>query len=372
VVVMKLSLQRENLLKVLQTAAGVVEKRQTMPILGNFLFQVSQNFLVVTGSDLEIETRSQAPIDAIDGTPFDTTLPAQKLLTIVRSLPEGVMVKLDFDDTRCVVSAGRSSFKLSTLPAQDYPHIDLTQANVSFRLQQGELKTLIQHCAFAMALQDVRFYLNGMLFDITSAGLRLVATDGHRLSTCFFEAQWDDITPTQAIVPRKAISELSKLLNEADEAVQLSLAKNYLTVQFMDTIFTCKLVDGRYPDYRRVIPQHNDVSVSTDRELLRSILQRAAILSNERFKGVRMVFEHNLLTVHAQNSEQDESHEDMAIDFSGEKIEIGFNVSYVLDVIQSVKDDSVNLVLKDSSSSCLIEFRHEAMSCQHVIMPMRL
>lgn len=369
---MKLTLQRENLLKVLQTAAGVVEKRQTMPILGNFLFQVSQNYLVVTGSDLEIETRSQAPIEAIEGELFDTTLPAQKLLTIVRSLPDGVLVTLLFEDVRCVVSAGRSSFKLSTLPAKDYPHIDLTQANVSFRIQQGQLKSLIQHCAFAMAMQDVRFYLNGMLFDITSSGLRLVATDGHRLSTCVLESDLGELAPTQAIVPRKAISELTKLLVDAEDEIQLSLAKNYLTVQFLDTIFTCKLVDGRYPDYRRVIPQHNDVQVHTDRELLRSILQRAAILSNERFKGVRMAFEQNLLTVHAQNSEQDESHEDMAIDFSGDRIEIGFNVSYLLDVIHSAKDDGINLILKDSSSSCLIEFRQDAISCQHVIMPMRL
>mgnify|MGYP005749114255 CR=1 FL=1 len=369
---MKLTLKRENLLKALQTVAGVVEKRQTMPILGNFLFQVSQSFLIVTGSDLEIETRSQTELDSVEGEPFDITLPAQKLLTIIRSLPDGVVVTLHFEEARCTVTAGRSSFKLSTLPGADYPHIDLTQAQLSLRLLQGQFKQLIQHCSFAMASQDVRFYLNGMLFDMTPNSLRLVATDGHRLSTCALDSQFGDFAPTQAIVPRKAIIELAKLLVEQDEEIQLSLAKNYLTVQFMDTVFTCKLIDGRYPDYRRVIPQANDVFVQTDRELLRSILQRAAILSNERFKGVRMVLEQNLLTVHAQNSEQDESHEDMAIDYAGERIEIGFNVSYLLDVIGAVKDDCITLNLKDSSSSCLISDQQGDLSCQHVIMPMRL
>ncbi len=369
---MKLTLKRENLLKALQTVAGVVEKLQTMPILGNFLFQVSQSYLIVTGSDLEIETRSQTLIESIEGEPFDITLPAQKLLTIVRSLPDGVMVSLNFEDVRCTVTAGRSSFKLSTLPGIDYPHIDLTQSQLSFRIQQGQLKHLMQHCSFAMASQDVRFYLNGMLFDISPTMLRLVATDGHRLSTCALETNLGELVATQAIVPRKAILEMSKLLSDLDEEIQISLAKNYLTVQFMDTVFTCKLIDGRYPDYRRVIPQYNDVFVQTDRELLRSILQRSAILSNERFKGVRMVLDQNLLTVHAQNSEQDESHEDMAIDYQGEKIEIGFNVSYLLEVINSVKDDCITLSLKDSSSSCLITADQENLSCQHVIMPMRL
>ncbi|WP_044408238.1 DNA polymerase III subunit beta [Thiomicrospira microaerophila] len=369
---MKLTIQRENLLKALQNVIGVVEKRQTKPILGNFLFQVWQSQLIVTGSDSEIETRSQVPIESVEGETFDITLPAQKLLTIVRSLPDGLHVHFDFEEGRCTLKAGRSSFKLSTLPGEDYPHIDLTQAQALLEIKQGEFKNLLQHCGFAMANQDVRFYLNGMLFDISPYGFRLVATDGHRLSTCMLSDPLSHVTPSQAIVPRKAIVELTKLLTDLEQTVKLSLAKNYLTLQFMDTVFTCKLIDGRYPDYNRVIPKCNDVPIQLDFNLFKSILQRAAILSNERFRGVRLVFEHNLLTVHAQNAEQDESHEDMAIDYQGERIEIGFNVGYLLDVLNSLKDEVITLNMKDSSNSCLIASGEGSMQCQHVIMPMRL
>lgn len=369
---MKLTLKRENLLKTLQSVVGVIERKQTMPILGNFLFQVVDNTLFVTGSDLEIETRSQVEILEVAGEVFDITLPAQKLLTIVRSLPDGVNVSFSFEDSRCKVSAGRSHFTLSTLPADDYAQIDLTQVNFSFALADKRFKDLISHCSFAMANQDVRFYLNGMLFDMTPNSLRLVATDGHRLSTCALEGEFGDFAPTQAILPRKAIVELSKLLSGSEDLIEVSLADNYFSVRLADTVFICKLIDGRYPDYRRVIPQYNDVKVQTDRELIRSILQRAAILSNERFKGVRVLFETNLLTVSAQNTEHDESQEDMVIDYVGDPIEVGFNVNYLLDVLQVVAADTVTLSMKDSSSSCLIEDLRDDMSCQHVIMPMRL
>lgn len=369
---MKLTINREHFLKGLQTVAGVVERRQTMPILGNFLLQVSGQHLTLTGSDLEIESRSQVEIDALTGDAFDITLPAQKLLTIVRSLPEGISVNLLFEQQRCTLSAGRSSFKLSTLPAADYPHLDLTRVELALQMSQAQLKHMLAQTSFAMASQDVRFYLNGMLFDVSPQALRLVATDGHRLSTASLEADFSSLTPMQVIVPRKGIMELTKLLQANDDVVELAFAKNYLTVKLADTVFTCKLIEGRYPDYRRVIPQNNEVQVNTDRELMRSILQRAAILSNERFKGVRMVIENNLLTVHAQNSEQDESNEDMVIDYLGERIEIGFNVNYLLDVIQAVKDEQIVLRLKDSSSSCLISTEDGLVKSQHVVMPMRL
>lgn len=368
---MKISLSRENLLKVLQTVGGVVEKRQTMPILGNILFQIKENTLTATATDLEIETRASTELETSEGD-FDITLPALKLINIIRSLPDGLTVVMDFDGSRCQLSAGRSNFKLSTLAAEDFPTIDLTQTELSFSMQQHQLKQLIHHTAFAMASQDVRFYLNGMLFDISQQTLRVVATDGHRLSTCSTLLETEGLTATQAILPRKGVLELQKLIGDDDSLISFALAKNYLTVQFEETVFTCKLVDGRFPDYKRVLPQHNDQIVQTDREQLRSILQRAAILSNDKFKGVRLTLSPNLLAVHAQNSDHDESHEDMAIDYQGASMEIGFNVNYLLDVLNSMNESLISLYMKDANSSCMVDTQNETCHCQHVIMPMRL
>lgn len=369
---MKLSITRENLLKVLQTVGGVVEKRHTMPILGNLLFQVTNQTLIVTASDLEIETRAQTQLEFAESEQFSITLPALKLVNIVRSLPDGLTINMDFGENRCNLTAGRSKFKLSTLDAEGFPTLDLSQTDLTFALPQKRLKQLMQHSSFAMASQDVRFYLNGMLFDISNQCLRVVATDGHRLSTCYTEVELQDIQATQAILPRKGVLELAKLIQDSEDPLEFSLAKNYLMVRVDSTLFTCKLVDGRFPDYRRVIPENNDQLVQTDRELLKSLLQRASILSNDKYKGIRVTLAENLLTVNATNSEKDESHEDMAIDYAGTKMEIGFNVGYILDVLNTMSDDCVVMNFKDANSSCLISSESEGCCCQHVIMPMRL
>ena len=369
---MKISITRENLLKVLQTVSGVVEKRQINPILANLLFEVNGQLLVVTGSDLEIETRAQTQLESNNSEAFSVTLPALKLMNIVRSLPDGLTVHFEFEDLRCNVTAGRSRFKLSTLPADDFPVLDLSQIDISIPMTQMQLRRLIHHCSFAMANQDVRFYLNGMLFDLAGQTIRVVATDGHRLSTCSMQLDVEGLSTTQAILPRKGVLELSKILHDSEDLIEFSLASNYLTVRMNETVFTCKLIDGRFPDYRRVIPENNTEFVQTDSEMLRSLLQRASILSNEKFKGVRLVLADNQLAVHASNSEQDESHEDMAIEYSGANIEIGFNVSYLLDVLGSMNEDCVTLKFKDANSSVLISNSTETCDCEHVIMPMRL
>ncbi len=368
---MKISLSRENLLATLQIVAGVVEKRQSMPILGNILLQISQNTLTLTASDLEIETRASTELESSDGD-FAITLPALKLISIIRAIPDGLSVVLDFDETRCNLSAGRSKFKLSTLPAVDFPIIDLTQIDVSFAIAQKQLKQLIYNSAFAMALQDVRFYLNGMLFDINHKTLRVVATDGHRLSTATTLLETEGLPITQAILPRKGVIELQKLIGDDDSLLSFSLAKNYLTVHFEDIIFTCKLIDGRFPDFNRVIPQDNDQFIQVDRELFKNLLQRSAILSNDKFHGIRLVLSNNLLTVLAKNAEQDESHEDMIIDYQGTEMEVGFNVHYIIDILSSMTDQNITLSMKDANSSCLINTQTDLCSCQHVIMPMRL
>jgi DNA polymerase-3 subunit beta len=279
---------------------------------------------------------------------------------------------MDFGQDRCNLTAGRSKFKLSTLDAEGFPTLDLSQTDISFELPQKRLKQLMQHSSFAMASQDVRFYLNGMLFDISKNQFRVVATDGHRLSTCFTEVELENVTETQAILPRKGVLELAKLVQDSDDSLEFSLAKNYLMVRVDTTLFTCKLVDGRFPDYRRVIPENNDQLVQTDRELLKSLLQRASILSNDKYKGIRVTLGNNLLAVNATNSEKDESHEDMAIDYACAEMEIGFNVGYILDVLNTMADDCVVLKFKDANSSCLISAESDGCACQHVIMPMRL
>ena len=368
---MKISLSRENLLAVLQTVGGVVEKRQSMPILGNILFQVSQNTLTLTASDLEIETRASTELETSEGD-FSVTLPAVKLISIIRAIPEGLTVVLNFEEMRCDLSAGRSKFKLSTLPADDFPVMDLSKTDLSFSIPQNQLKKIIHNTAFAMALQDVRFYLNGMLFDINHQTLRVVATDGHRLSTCTTQLATDGLPATQAILPRKGVLELQKLLGDDDSLLYFAIAKNYLTVHLEDTIFTCKLVDGRFPDFKRVIPADNEQLVQVDKDLFKRLLQRSAILSNDKSSGIRLVLSTNLLTVHAKNVEQDESHEDMAIDYQGIEMEVGFNVHYIIEALNSMNEQCANLLMKDANSSCLINSNDDNCASQHVIMPMRL
>ena len=368
-----LTLSRETLLKALQTTAGVVEKRQTKPILGNVLLQLEEQSLTVTATDLEIEVRAQVLVDSADVTRFAITVPALKLLSIVRALPDGVMIKLSFDEVgRCTLSAGRSRFKLSTLPADEFPLIDLTQASLSLSLPQGRLRQLMQHTHFAMAAQDVRYYLNGMLMDIQDHSLRVVATDGHRLSTCATALETDGLASAQAIVPRKGVLELLKLVSDSDDLAQLSLASNMLTVQLEGVTFTCKLIEGRYPDYKRVLPRDNNLLLKADRQQFKAILQRATILSNDRFRSVRLEIQPGLLTVHAQNAEQDEAHEELVVEYEGAPFEIAFNVQYLLDVIGTAQDDFITLAFRDATGPLLVTERSETLECQHVVMPMRL
>ncbi|HID01409.1 MAG TPA: DNA polymerase III subunit beta [Piscirickettsiaceae bacterium] len=368
-----LTLSRETLLRALQNTAGVVEKRQTKPILGNVLLQLEEHSLTVIATDLEIEVRAQVLVDSADVTHFAITVPALKLLNIVRALPDGVMITLTFAESgRCTLSAGRARFKLSTLPAEAFPLIDLSQATLSLSLPEGRLRQLIQHSHFAMAAQDVRYYLNGMCLDIQDHSLRVVATDGHRLSTCATTLETDGLTPTQAIVPRKGVLELVKLLSDSDDLAQLSLASNMLTVQREGVALTCKLIDGRYPDYKRVLPRDNNRLLKADRQQLKAILQRATILSNDRFRSVRLEIQPGLLTVHAQNAEQDEAHEELVVEYEGEPFEIAFNVQYLLDVIGTADDDFITLAFREATDPLLVTEQSETMQCQHVIMPMRL
>ena len=366
---MRFSLQREALLKPLAQVVNVVERRQTLPVLANLLTQVSGGQLSLTGTDLEVEMVSRSGVDdAQDG---ETTIPARKLFDIVRALPDGSKVTLSQSGDKITVQAGRSRFTLSTLPANDFPSVDEVEATEQVSVPEAALKELIERTAFAMAQQDVRYYLNGLLFDLADTRLRCVATDGHRLALCETALETAVQNKRQIIVPRKGVQELQRLLEGGDRTMVLEMGRNHIRVKRDDVTFTSKLIDGRFPDYEAVIPIGADREVRIEREALRASLQRAAILSNEKYRGVRLEVSPGLLRINAHNPEQEEAQEEVEADTKVDGLAVGFNVNYLLDALTALRDEHVVLMLRDANSSALVR---EAGSdkCRHGVMPLRL
>jgi DNA polymerase-3 subunit beta len=366
---MRFSLQREVFLKPLAQVVNVVERRQTLPVLANLLVQVREGQLSLTGTDLEVEMVSrQAVDDAQDG---ETTIPARKLFEIVRALPDGSKVTVAQSGDKVTVSAGRSRFTLASLPANDFPSVDEVEATERVRVPEAGLKELIERTAFAMAQQDVRYYLNGLLFDLRDKALRCVATDGHRLALCEAPLEVGAQSKRQIIVPRKGVQELQRLLEGGDRELELEVGRNHIRVKRDDVTFTSKLIDGRFPDYEAVIPIGADREVKVDREVLRAALQRAAILSNEKYRGVRVEVSPGQLKINAHNPEQEEAQEEIEAETRVDGLAIGFNVNYLLDALSALRDEHVVLQLRDANSSALVR---EAGSekCRHVVMPLRL
>ncbi|MFZ7095087.1 DNA polymerase III subunit beta [Luteimonas dalianensis] len=366
---MRFSLQREVFLKPLTQVVNVVERRQTLPVLANLLVQVSGGQLSLTGTDLEVEMVARSGVDdAQDG---ETTIPARKLFEIVRALPDGSKVTVSQSGDKVTVQAGRSRFTLASLPANDFPAIDEVEATERIQVPEAALKELIERTAFAMAQQDVRYYLNGLLFDLGESRLRCVATDGHRLALC--EAPLDAAVASkrQIIVPRKGVTELQRLLEGGDRELELELDRSHLRVKRDDVTFTSKLIDGRFPDYEAVIPIGADREVKVDREVLRAALQRAAILSNEKYRGVRVEVSPGQLKISAHNPEQEEAQEEIEADTKVEDLAIGFNVNYLLDALSALRDEHVVIQLRDANSSALVREAGSEM-CRHVVMPLRL
>jgi len=367
---MKFTMQRENLLKPLQAVQGVVERRQTLPILANVLLAIDGGRLSVTGTDMEIELVASTELpDAETG---EVTVPARKLVDICRSLPAEAQVRLEVDGERAQLRSGRSRFTLSTLPAGDYPSSDNLEGELNLTVKEGEFKRLIELTHFAMAHQDVRYYLNGLLLDIADGVLRAVATDGHRLAIAEMSVEAGGAA-RQIIVPRKGISELLRLLGSGDDAVNLEVGSNAIRITLPGVRLTSKLIDGKFPDYRRVVPteEASDKQVVVDRELLRQALARASILSNDKYRAIRLSLEPNKLRVVANNPEQEEAEDEVEVAYDGEGLEIGFNVSYLIDALAAVPGDEAVIHLGDASSSCLITPKEEG-DCQYVVMPMRL
>lgn len=368
---MKFSTSRSSLLTPIQAVMGVVERRQTMPILANVLFLVRGQELSVTATDLEVELVARAELDKVDSG-GEVTVPGRKLLDICRALPEGATVQVQLDGDRLVVKSGRSRFVLGTLPAAEFPVVEAVEAIQSLKLSQAELRTLLEKTHFAMAQQDVRYYLNGLLLETGKKQVRAVATDGHRLALCELPigGSGNGKGVHQVIIPRKGVQELQRLLGGEDEVV-LAISSNHVSATIGDVRFSSKLIDGRFPDYERVIPKPAGNVLKADREVLRQALQRAAILSNEKYRGVRLELGDGSLKIQANNPDQEEARDELEVEYKGQPLEIGFNVTYLLDALAAVEAEQVEIGFVDASSSCLISAPGIS-TTRYVVMPMRL
>ncbi|HTP40085.1 MAG TPA: DNA polymerase III subunit beta [Steroidobacteraceae bacterium] len=367
---MKFSATREQLLGPVQAVIGVVERKQTMPVLANLLLSAKGGRLSVTGTDLEVELVAAGEVNVAQ--PGEITVPGRKLLDIVKALPDASAVTVTMDGEKLKIAAGRSRFTLSTLAASEFPVVDSVNATQSLSLSGVELARLIGKTHFSMAQQDVRYYLNGTLLETDGKTLRTVATDGHRLAIAeaTLAVAGKAVVPQQVIVPRKGVLELTRILDGSAE-IEIAIGANHIRLQIGDVRFTSKLIDGKFPEYGRVIPNSPPKVVVVDREALRAALQRTAILSNEKYRGVRVTLARNSLKLQAHNPEQEEAQDEVEIDYQGEELEIGFNVTYLLDALAAVDTETVEIGLTDANSSCLI--RSPGMtSSRYVVMPMRL
>jgi DNA polymerase-3 subunit beta len=365
---MKLSASREALLKPLQAVIGVVERRQTMPILANVLLVAKDGQVAVTGTDLEVELVATVDVE-VEGA-GEITVPGRKLLDICRALPESAEVSISVSGEKLNVKSGRSRFSLMTLPAAEFPRVGDIEAGQTLSVSQATLAKLLDKTHFSMAQQDVRYYLNGLLLETGEKWLRAVATDGHRLALCEVELDEQKMPEQQVIVPRKGVLELQRLIGGEGE-LQIELGSNHIRIQLEHIRYTSKLIDGRFPEYERVIPQDTDNQLTADREAFRGALQRTAILSNEKYRGIRLIIKKSGLLLQAHNPEQEEAEEEVEISYSGDDIEIGFNVNYLLDAFGAIESDEIVLAVVDGNSSCLLRDPGND-ECKYVVMPMRL
>ncbi|KOO08731.1 DNA polymerase III subunit beta [Vibrio hepatarius] len=366
---MKFSIERSHLLKPLQQVSGALGGRPTLPILGNLLLKVEDNVLSMTATDLEVELISRVTLEG-DFEAGSVTVPSRKFLDICRGLPDDSVITFVLEGDRVQVRSGRSRFSLSTLPASDFPNIEDWQSEVEITLTQAELRGVIEKTQFSMANQDVRYYLNGMLFEIDGSTLRSVATDGHRMAVSQTQLG-ADFAQNQIIVPRKGVLELVKLMDAPEQPVTLQIGSSNVRAEVNNFVFTSKLVDGRFPDYRRVMPQQTTKTLEAGCDELRQAFSRAAILSNEKFRGVRVNLAGSEMRITANNPEQEEAEEMLDVTFEGEAIEIGFNVSYVLDVLNTLRCEKVRISMSDANASALIENADDD-SALYVVMPIRL
>jgi len=362
--------KRDEILGPLSAVSGIIERRHTLPILSNVLIDRSAEALSFLATDIEIQILARSAA-GLAGEARAVTVGARKLVDILRALPEGVEVTLQQQDKRLLVKAGKSRFTLQTLPAEDFPRLAKPSGEVArFALGQKALRRLLGLVQYAMAQQDIRYYLNGLLMVVEEKQLKLVATDGHRLAYAALKLA-ADLPRQEVIVPRKTVLELTKLLADNDEEVRIELAPTQAAFSFGTLELVSKLVDGKFPDYTRVIPTTHKNKLQLEREPLRQALLRAAILSNEKFRGVRWVLSDGSLKIVSSNAEQEEAHEELEVKYSGDALDIGFNVNYLLDVLNNVSGSAIDCAFGDSSSSALLSYASEK-DFKYVVMPMRI
>jgi DNA polymerase-3 subunit beta len=367
---MNFTINRDDLLRPLVLVSGAIERKHTLPILSNVLIEASNGVLALTGTDLEVELVATSLID--DPTlAFRTTVPAKKLLDICKSLPDGVMLNVQIDGDTLILKAGKSRFSLSTLSGDEYPNLDTWQTDVNLQLTKSAFRGLIENTHFAMANQDVRYYLNGMSLEVENNIIRTVSTDGHRLALSSLPIEFSPAEQVSIIIPRKGIMEILRLIPDGEEVINIAIGTNHIRIADSGFNFTSKLVDGRFPDYRRVMPLNGDKIVIARRDILKDAFVRVSILSNERFRGVRLNLTDNELHISANNPEQEQADEAVDVHYQGGDLELGFNVSYILDVLNNLKCEEVKFTFIDSTSSALIEAVGRT-DLTYVVMPMRL
>lgn len=362
---------QERVLNVLQSVSGIVERRHTLPILANVLIRKTGQVLQFTTSDLEIQIRTEAELQG-DAGQFTTTVGARKLIDILRSMPSDQTVSLESSQNKLILKGGKSRFTLQTLAAEDFPLVqESTSLGPVFSVPQKILKQLLNQVSFSMAVHDIRYYLNGILFVAEGKQLSLVATDGHRLAFASATLENDVHQRQEVILPRKTVLELQRLLSDKEGSIEMQFASNQAKFSFDGMEFVTKLVEGKFPDYNRVIPKGHKNNITLGRLPLLSCLQRTAILTSEKFKGVRLNLEPGVLRVASSNAEQEEAVDELEIDYSGDAIEIGFNVTYLMDVLGNMDQEMVRIDLADSNSSALVTIPDNE-QFKYVVMPMRI
>ena len=366
---MHITVKREELLKPLGIVAGVVERRQTLPILSNIMLRYNGKELALTGTDLEVEISAQ--ISCKGGDNGEMTVPARKLHDICRALPNESSIDISLEKEKALIKSGKSRFRLLTMPATEFPAIETAQWDTKISLPQKKLRWLLEKTMFCMAQQDVRYYLNGLLFEVSGQQLRAVATDGHRLSLAEVDISNSIDGEKHVILPRKGVQEMIRFLDDSDAEVHIHIGANHLRATLSGLTFTSKLIDGRFPDYNRVIPATQSKQLKVQRASFRETLNRAAILSNEKYRGVRFGLGNGLMTITAHNPEQEEAQEEVAIDYSGENMEIGFNVNYISEAVGALDNNEIEFCLNDPNSSCLLRVPGNTKHL-YVVMPMRL